>query len=533
MKIVFLFLVFIINALFAETNQVVQDENQTLKQLISDYKIRVEIIDNANKNNIWFARHENYNIYKAKQAELESIREDVKKLKIKTDKDSLIKLDDMERRRDALESQIEQLSEFQNAPFSGLLKSPDIPPMPSISNPFAIFSGFSYIKKIKHDLEEYNKFSRDLEVLIGNLQEKEEMLERIIEFGNNSSFVNLQNNNRALIKEFESAYDIVLTSASVYERKINEAVTRASDAIENETKRTFFICTIIVSIILISFLLKFFSKHFMSANDKSYIINKVINITNITLIILILLFAYIENMTYLVAVLGFASAGIAIAMKDMFMNILGWMVITFGRSFSVGDRVKVHQDGFSYVGDIVDISLMRMTILEDVTLTTYLENKRAGRVVFIPNNLIFTNLISNYTHETLKTVWDGIYLTISFDSNYKKAMYIIKEITKKYSKGYTEIARKQLNQLRQKYNLKNTNVEPKIFSFIEPHGLTIHVWYMTNSYAALALRSTLSGEIIDAINKEEDIIIAYPTQTLNLRQAANVKHPHEIEEASE
>jgi small-conductance mechanosensitive channel len=271
----------------------------------------------------------------------------------------------------------------------------------------------------------------------------------------------------------------------------------------------------------------------MSANERSYIINKVINITNITLIILILLFAYIENMTYLVAVLGFASAGIAIAMKDMFMNILGWSVITFGRSFSVGDRVKVHQNGLSYVGDVVDISLMRMTILEDVTLTTYLENRRAGRVVFIPNNFIFTNLISNYTHETLKTVWDGIYLTISFDSNYKKAMYIIKEITKKYSKGYTEIARKQLNQLRQKYNLKNTNVEPKIFSFIEPHGLTIHVWYMTNSYAALALRSTLSGEIIDAINKEDDIMIAYPTQTLNLKQAAKIKHSSDDGEVNE
>ncbi|MDR1461008.1 MAG: mechanosensitive ion channel [Campylobacteraceae bacterium] len=533
MKTVFLTLVFLAGMLFADTNQTVQSKNQTMEQLLSDYKLKLEIIDDTNRNNIWFARHENYNIYKAKQAELESVLEDVKKLKVRVGKNSSAKLNEMERRRDVLESQMEQLSEFQNAPFSGLLKSPEVPLIPSISNPFAIFSGFSYIKKIKQDLEEYNKLSRDLEVLIDNLQEKNEILEYMIELDDNGSFASLQENNKILMKEFNSAYDIVLTSASIYERKINEAVMRASDAIENETKRTFFIFTVIASIIFISFLLKFFSKRFTSASEKSYIVNKVINITNITLIILILLFTYIENMTYLVAVLGFASAGIAIAMKDMFMNILGWTVITFGRSFSVGDRVKVHQDGCSYVGDIVDISWMRMTILEDVTLTTYLENKRAGRVIFIPNNFIFTSLISNYTHETLKTVWDGIYLTISFDSNYKKAMYIIKEITKKYSKGYTEIARKQLNQLRQKYNLKNTNVEPKIFSFIEPHGLTIHVWYMTNSYAALALRSTLSGEIIDAINKEDDIVIAYPTQTLNLRRASDVKYPGEVGEANE
>jgi small-conductance mechanosensitive channel len=207
-------------------------------------------------------------------------------------------------------------------------------------------------------------------------------------------------------------------------------------------------------------------------------------------------------------------------MKDWFMSILGWLVIVFGGSFHVGDRVKVQKDGLPWVGDIIDISLLRMTILEDITLTTYMENRRSGRVVFIPNNYIFTTLISNYTHGTLKTVWDGIDFAITFESNHKKALYLIKEITKKYSKGYTDIARRGLNQLRSQYSLKNTNVEPRIYSFLEPHGIVISTWYMTNSYAALTLRSTISAEIIDAIKKEDDIKIAYPTQTIN------IKHTH-------
>ncbi|MDR1007081.1 MAG: mechanosensitive ion channel [Campylobacteraceae bacterium] len=497
-------------------------ENESDISRLGEYTARIEAIDKADKSNIWLTRHENYDAYKKRKAELETILEEIKKIRFRKDSESIARLDELERKRDVLESHIEQLSEFQNAPYSGLLKSPDVPSTPSVSNPFAIFAGFSYIKKIRQDLESYKKQVNELEILLRDLKEKEEIQERISHLDPQNHLTQSFEQTKVLIQEFNSAYDIVLTSSSVYERKIEESVKTASDAIKDEIKHTLYIITIIASIILISFLLKFLIKSFMSANERSYIINKVINIINITLIILILLFAYIENMTYLAAVLGFASAGIAIAMKDMFMNILGWMVIIFGRSFSVGDRVKVNQNGLSYVGDIVDISLMRMTILEDVTLTTYLENKRAGRVIFIPNNFIFTTLIANYTHETLKTVWDGIYITISFDSNYKKAMYIIKEIVKKYSKGYTEIARTKLNQLRQRYNLKNTNVEPRIFSFIEPHGLTIHIWYMTNSYAALTLRSTLSGEIIDAINKEDDIMIAYPTQTLNLKSAAKL-----------
>lgn len=50
---------------------------------------------------------------------------------------------------------------------------------------------------------------------------------------------------------------------------------------------------------------------------------------------------------------------------------------------------------------------------------------------------------------------------------------------------------------------------------------------MTNSYAALILRSAISKEIIKEFNKHEDIKIAYPSQNLylgNLNQAPFETH---------
>jgi small-conductance mechanosensitive channel len=216
----------------------------------------------------------------------------------------------------------------------------------------------------------------------------------------------------------------------------------------------------------------------------------------------------------MVTVIGFASAGIAIAMKDWFMSLMGWWVIVIGGSIHVGDRVKFTKDGVQFVGDIVDISPLRMTMQEDVTLTTFTENRRSGRIIFIPNNYIFTDMVANYSHAGLKTVWDGIDFTVTFDSNIEKAVSIAKEVTKKYSKGYTDITRKQLNKLRSHYHIKNTNVEPRILSFIEPHGMVISAWYLTNAYATLTLRSKISLEIIQRIQARDDIEIAYPTQSL-------------------
>ena len=210
------------------------------------------------------------------------------------------------------------------------------------------------------------------------------------------------------------------------------------------------------------------------------------------------------------------------------MSIMGWFVIIIGGAIHVGDRVKFVREGVEYVGDIVDISLLRMTIQEDITLTTYMHNRRAGRIIFVPNNFIFTDMVANYSHAGLKTVWDGIDFMITFDSNVSKASSIAKEITKKYAKGYTEITRKQLNKLRSQYSMKNTNVEPRIYTFIEPYGIKISAWYHTNAYATLTLRSTISMEIIERLHAEDDIFLAFPTQSIYVDKDVRKPLPPEV-----
>ncbi|WP_458701574.1 mechanosensitive ion channel family protein [Sulfurospirillum sp. 1307] len=508
-------LIFIFTFSFANT----QDSNVSSENLvkIKELETNIEIINEELKNNIWLIGYENYVTYQSLFEELKIVDKEVKRLSRKRDKKSKELYEEMLKEQDRLEKQIELLREYKNSPFVKIIKPDEIDTQPSVTNPLMIISAFSYIKKIKKDRDDYKNRLDSLEILISKLKKKEEILKEIYKLNQKEEILKDIKNIEKDLLEFKRAHELANTTYEVYSKKVDRIILEVKDEITSQIKRAFDIALFVLMVIVISLIIKFMIKKYIKDNERFYMANKAINFINFTLIILILLFAYIENVSYFVTILGFASAGIAIAMKDWFMNILGWMVIVFGGSFHVGDRIKVRKDGLSYVGDIIDISLQRMTILEDITLTSYVENRRTGRVIFVPNNYIFTTLIANYTHGTLKTVWDGIDLTITFDSNHKKAMYIIKEITKKYSKGYTDIARRSLNHLRSQYSLKNTNVEPRIYSFLEPHGLTISTWYMTNSYAALVLRSTISAEIVDAINKEDDIKIAYPTQTIDIR----------------
>jgi len=429
-----------------------------------------------------------------------------------------------------LTSQIEKLKSKNSAPFSQLLTPPVIDQIPAIHNPFDIFTGMSFTKTLAVDLEEYKIRKESLSLLVRLLRKEKELYKKVSEIDLDYKYVKESEYKRQELERFETALDTISATYDVYQKRLDLIELSINKEIEKQMYGLTKIGIIVLVVFIFFFLVKLAVKKYITDNERFYMANKFITFANFIVIILILFFNYIENAGYLVTILGFASAGIAIAMKDWFMSILGWLVIVFGGSIHVGDRIRVDMDGMKYVGDVMDISLLRMTILEDITLTSILANRRAGRIIFVPNNYVFTRMIANYTHSSLKTVWDGIQITITFDSNHKKAMHLAKEIARKYSKGYTDITRKQLNKLRNHYSLKNTNVDPRIYSFIVPNGLDIEAWYLTNAYATLTLRSVISTEIVDAFNAEDDITIAYPTQKLNISmQSENPStHNHEL-----
>ena len=505
------------NGSLAAKQQLKKADNRDVVELLLHRKEQLD--QELKKNNIWSKIYSNYHTYLF-------LKEEQKKLKAKigflekrgnlTDKEkeelSLMKED-----AKTIQGKLRLLEEYKEDPFRELLKPEPVGDVPTVGNPIEIITALSFKKKILSQQEEYSARYASLSHIVDKLYEEKKILEELIRFEvGNAEYHKMLADVNDKLKTYEPILEIFKTTIGVYTKKVDEIKLKLRSEIRKEIEKTATIGGILLFFFALFLLGKFLAHRYMSSNDRFYMINKALNITFVTLFVLILLFSYIENVNYLVTVLGFASAGIAIAMKDWFMSMMGWFVIVIGGTIHVGDRVKFVRNGVAYVGDIVDISMMRMTLHEDVTLTTYDENRRSGRMIFIPNNYIFTDMIANYSHAGLKTVWDGIDFVITFDSDISKATSIAKEVSKKYSKGYTDITRKQLNKLRSSYSIRNTNVEPRILSFIEPYGMKISVWYLTNAYATLTLRSTISHEIIERIQAEKQVFLAYPTQSVYL-----------------
>jgi small-conductance mechanosensitive channel len=492
-------------------------ENPNSKKL-AELRAKLLKIREQRLNNEWTKTYSAYIQHKElldRKTELEKNIFHLKSLKRLT-KEQKKKLQEYSSEYKVILDKINLVKNFEKEPFKKLIMPPSLDNAPKITNPLAVIGALSYIKELQSETEKYLEKARSLENTIEALKEQRAILQEIVKLSENPiDKKHLEVLDRE-IKLLMTKQDILNTTKELYLKKAEEVKIAINKDIKREFEKVVRIGIIAFIFLVIFIILKFLTSRYLSNKDSYYTVNKIINIGFISVIILTLLFAYLENVSYMITILGFASAGIAIAMKDWFMSLMGWFVIVIGGSIHVGDRVKFVKDGKEYVGDVVDISLLRITIHEDVTLTTYMVNRRAGRIIFVPNNYIFTEMIANYSHSGLKTVWDGIDFFVTFDSNIHKASTIAKNIVKQYSKGYTDITRKQLNKLRSKYQLKNTNVEPRVFAFIEDFGMRISVWYLTNAYATLTLRSTISTKIIEALKSESDIEIAYPAQSIYL-----------------
>jgi small-conductance mechanosensitive channel len=484
--------------------------------IIANLKNKIIEIEKSIDENIWIKRYDSYLTYRKIEKELQKTKIDVKKYarwKGEKYKELAYQLNNKIKIK---ENELELINEFKDSPIGRQIRPHTIKKIPIITNPFIMVEAYSYIKSLQEYDIEYQNINDQLLELLGFLNVKLKSLEELNKLEPTKELKQKIIKLQQEVKDFNMVVDVVSTTGEVYAKKIDQVILETNDNITQEIKSIFRLVMIVIILFILSIIAKLVIKRYVEDDDKHYTGNKLVNFTFIVISIFVVLFAYIDNASYLVTVLGFASAGIAIALKDWFMSIFGWMSIMLSGSINPGDRIKVQRDGIEIVGDVLDITLLKIAIREDTTLTSYVKNRRTGRVFFIPNNYVFTDAIANYTFDGLRTVWDVVDVNITFNSNHKKAVELAKNVANIHAKSYTDLAKKRLQKMRKKYVLRNSNPDPRVFAFVEIYGITISTWFHTNSHATLGLKSTIGMEILEIFKQHDDIKLAYPTQTLRV-----------------
>ncbi len=273
---------------------------------------------------------------------------------------------------------------------------------------------------------------------------------------------------------------------------------------ENVKKIIVVIGLIIVAWIIRTMIVKVLFKQIENVRSR-YIWQKTVTYILTFTVLFIMGNIFFKGVRGLTTFLGLLSAGIAIAMKDIFTNIAGWAFIIWVKPFGVTDRIQIGD----YSGDVIDISFFQTTLME---IGNWVDaDQSTGRVIRIPNNLVFTHSLANYS-KGFQFIWNEIPVMITFESNWVKAKEILSKIAKKHAEHLGSKAEKKVKEAGKDLMIFYSNLTPTVYTSVRNSGVLLTIRYLCEPRRRRGTEQAVWEDILKKFADCDDIDFAYPTQ---------------------
>jgi small-conductance mechanosensitive channel len=203
--------------------------------------------------------------------------------------------------------------------------------------------------------------------------------------------------------------------------------------------------------------------------------------------------------------LGLVSAGVAIALKDLLVNLAGWIFILWRKPFEVGDRIQIGNQS----GDVVDIRIFQFTVME---IGNWVDaDQSTGRVIHIPNGKVFTEPQANY-HKGFQYIWTEIPVLVTFESNWEKAKSILQEIGIRHAEHLSPYAEERIREASRKFMIFYTKLSPTVYTTVKDCGVLLTIRSICEPRRRRDSEQAIWEDILREFSKHKDIDFAYPTQ---------------------
>ncbi|MGL4346055.1 MAG: mechanosensitive ion channel family protein [Cellulosilyticaceae bacterium] len=257
----------------------------------------------------------------------------------------------------------------------------------------------------------------------------------------------------------------------------------------------------VVAIMAIS-CLKWYTMHLVKKKkqdpNKEFMSKRVVSSVYIAITFLAVLIIWYDSSQYIVAFIGLFSAGMAIAMKDILLNVIGGLYILWASPFKVGDRIETA----GQVGDVIDIRMMQFSMLEIGNRIA--GEQSTGRMIHIPNMHIFNFPLANY-EKGFRFIWNEMMIPLERDCNWEKAKEVIYHLIEENSKEDIEAAGRQIDDAGKKYMIYYNNLTPIIYTEYKEKQIILTVRYLCEPRKARMTEHILWEQILKKFEQLEDV----------------------------
>jgi small-conductance mechanosensitive channel len=202
---------------------------------------------------------------------------------------------------------------------------------------------------------------------------------------------------------------------------------------------------------------------------------------------------------------GLLTAGLAIALRDPVVNLVGWLYILWRRPFAPGDRVTVR----TFTGDVTDQHLFGFTLLQVATETGAFQS--TGRVVTVPNGWVFSDAVVNHT-SAFPYVWHEIPVRVTFESDWRAAKEILLTIARERAEAFSADAEVALRRTASEHFIFFSALTPTVYTSVFEDGVRLTLRYLVLPRRLRTSEEAIWEGILDAFGAREEIAFAYRTQ---------------------
>ncbi|XRO75519.1 mechanosensitive ion channel family protein [Methanocaldococcus sp. 28A] len=208
-----------------------------------------------------------------------------------------------------------------------------------------------------------------------------------------------------------------------------------------------------------------------------------------------------QNVSSLVVSVGLIGAAITYALQRPILNFAGWIIILYTRTIKIGDIIFIKGVG---AGDVFDIDTQHI-YLSELTPENF---NPTGSVLILPNSYIFTSSIKNLTKGT-PYIWDTVTVHFTLNSNVNKAEKIVFE-------SVSEVVGDLMRKLYEKWSKRKYLTSKRLFDKplirigITRSSFYVNAHYLVNVYDKAVVKTEIYKRILENVNRENDVKLAYP-----------------------
>ncbi len=204
-------------------------------------------------------------------------------------------------------------------------------------------------------------------------------------------------------------------------------------------------------------------------------------------------------------IIGILGAGVAFASQEVIGSFAGYLYIITGNIFRISDRIRIG----SVVGDVLDISLLRTTVME---IGEWVKAEQyTGRIVSLANRVVFSDPVFNYTQHS-RYLWDEIMIPVTYDSDWRRAVEIILNTGKELTSPSHAFAKAEFEEMAKKYpSLQESAVEPVVYLIMTDNWIELTLRYVVEVRTRRTLKAQIHEELLKLFQEEPGIKVASVT----------------------